>query len=70
MLGVRVVLGIDLLAPLTNADQRGGDICGDVHLCLERRHRAHFTQLLATPGTTLEHSPPCSPLVLSKRAFA
>lgn len=35
MLRVRVILGIDLLAPLTNADQRGGDICGDVHLCLE-----------------------------------
>lgn len=35
MLGVRVILGVDLLAPLTNADQRGGDICCDVYLCLE-----------------------------------
>lgn len=35
MLGVRVILGVDLLAPLTNTDQRGGDICGDVYLCLE-----------------------------------
>ena len=38
MLGVGVILGVDFLAPLTNADQRRGDICRDVHLCLERRH--------------------------------
>lgn len=50
VLGVRVILGVDLLAPLTNTDQRGGDICCDVYLCLEWRHMfAHFIQLLATP---------------------
>lgn len=34
MLGIRVIWGIDLLAPLTHADEGGGDIRGDVQICL------------------------------------
>lgn len=45
MLGVGVVLGVHLLAPLTDADEGGGDVGGDVQLCLEGRHTlAHSKQ--------------------------
>lgn len=38
MLRVRVILGVHLLAPLTDADEGGGDVGCDVHFCLEGRH--------------------------------
>lgn len=45
MLGVGVVLRVHLLAPLTDADEGGGDVGGDVQLCLEGRHTlAHSKQ--------------------------
>lgn len=55
MLGIRVILGVDLLAPLTNTDQRGGDVCCDVHIHLQLKHTfARCIQVLTTHPT--QHS--------------
>lgn len=71
MLGIRVILGVDLLAPLTNTDQRGGDICCDVHIHLQLKHMfAHCIQVLATHPRQHRQNPPCLPLAPSKQAFA
>lgn len=69
MLGVRVVLGVHLLAPLTDTDEGGGDVGCDVHLCLEGRHTLVGTFQTALSWDNSNTALPL-PLALSKPAFA